>query len=141
MHFNQLETMIEKSAINKSSDHTPPQVSGPAAAALVSAILGCFLMMVAHHIGDTHKPIDELLWTIGSWMPGSKTGDELAGEIGPYSGKETVLLVTWLVSWAGLHQLWKNKQISFTLIFWSFSLLVAATVMTWHPLFPYLKIF
>lgn len=132
--------MTKKTSLEHSTAHKSPQVSGPAAAALISALLGCFLMMIAHHLGDTHKPIDIFLGTIGSWIPGSKTGDKLGGEIGPYAGKETVLLVSWLVSWACLHHLWKNKQVSFSLIFWSFSLLVAATVMAWHPLFPYLRI-
>lgn len=33
----------------------PPAVSGPAAAALISAGFGCFLMMVTHHLSDTSK--------------------------------------------------------------------------------------
>lgn len=132
--------MAKKSSSDRSFALSPPEVSGPAAAALISAILGCFLMMVAHHLGDTSKPVEKLLWFIGSWIPGSKTGDELAGEIGSYSGKETVLLVSWLVSWWILHQLWKDKQIRFAWIFWSFSLLVAATMMAWHPMIPYLRI-
>ncbi|MEG4321138.1 MULTISPECIES: hypothetical protein [unclassified Microcoleus] len=120
---------------------TAPSVSGPAAAAVISAAIGCFTMMVSHHLGDTSKQINEMLWSLGTWIPGSKTGDELWGNIGSYTGKETMLLVGWLVSWSILHILWKNKNIkSRTIFFWMFSLLVAATAMSWHPLFPYLPL-
>jgi hypothetical protein len=132
--------MTKKASLERSSAHSPPQVSGPAAAALISAVLGCFFMMVFHHLGDTSKPVAEFLWKIGSWIPGSETVNTSSGEIDSYYGKETILLVSWLVSWWSLHQFWKDKQIPFSWIFWSFSLLVAATVMAWHPLFPYLKI-
>lgn len=120
---------------------TAPSVSGPAAAAIISAAIGCFIMMVSHHLGDTSKDINEMLWNLGSWIPGSKTNDEVWGNIGSYTGKETMLLVGWLVSWSILHMLWKNKQIkSRTIFFWMFALLVAATAMSWHPLFPYLPL-
>jgi hypothetical protein len=120
---------------------TAPSASGPAAAAIVSAAIGCFTMMVSHHLGDTSKEINEMLWNLGSWIPGSKTNDELWGNIGSYTGKETMLLVGWLVSWPILHLLWKNQQIkSRTIFFGMFALLVAATAMSWHLLFPYLPL-
>ena len=120
---------------------TPPKYSGPAAAAVISAAIGCFTMMVTHHLSDTSKAIETTVWNLGTWIPGSKTGDELWGNIGSYTGKETMLLVGWLVSWPILHTLWKNKNIkSRTIFFWMFSLLIAATAMCWHPLFPYLPL-
>lgn len=120
---------------------TAPSVSGPAAAALISAGIGCFTMMVTHHLSETSKSIETIVWNLGTWIPGSKTNDELWGNIGSYTGKETMLLVGWLVSWPILHALWKNKNIkSRTIFFWMFALLVAATAMCWHPLFPYLPL-
>ena len=118
-----------------------PTVSGPAAAALISAGFGCFLMMVTHHLSDTSKAREKIVWAIGSWIPGSHNPSELWGNIGSYAGKETMLLVGWLVSWPILHFLWKNKTIkSRTIFFWLFTLLIAATAMSWHPLFPYLPL-
>ncbi|WP_293360025.1 MULTISPECIES: hypothetical protein [unclassified Microcoleus] len=120
---------------------TPPSNSGPAAAALISAGIGCFTMMVSHHLGDISKEINEMLWSLGTWIPGSKTGNEMWGNIGSYTGKETMLLIGWLVSWPILYAIWKNKSVkSRTIFFWMFALLMASTAMSWHPLFPYLPL-
>lgn len=119
----------------------PPKVSGPAAAALISAGLGCFVMMMTHHLSDTSKEREKMVWAIGSWIPGSHNPSELWGNIGSYTGKETMLLVGWLVSWPILYFLWKNKKIKARIIFfWFFALFIAATAMSWHPLFPYLPL-
>lgn len=71
---------------------TAPSVSGPAAAAVISAAIGCFTMMVSHYLGDTSKEINEMLWNLGSWIPGSKTNDELWGNIGSYQQKLPIAL-------------------------------------------------
>lgn len=119
----------------------PPNDSGPAAAAIISSGIGCFMMMVTHHLSETFPAIDKIIWEIGSWMPGSKNENELWGNIGSYSGKETILLIGWLVSWPMLSLLLRNKNVkSRTIFFWMFGLFVAATVMSWHPLFPYLPL-
>jgi hypothetical protein len=118
-----------------------PTVSGPAAAALLSAAFSCFLLMVNKHFTSVFKAWDTIIWNFGSWMPGSHNSDPFYGEIGSYSGKETVMLLGWLLSWFFLSQLWRNQQIKFkTIFFWLFTFLVAATVMNWHPLFPYLPL-
>lgn len=119
----------------------PPTVSGPAAAALISAAFSCFLLMVNQHLTSISKVWHDIVWDLGSWIPGSRNPDPIYGEIGSYSGKETVMLIGWLVSWFILGQIWKNRQISTRTIFLSlFLFLVAATVMNWHPLFPYLPL-
>jgi hypothetical protein len=126
--------------LSQGSDVTPTD-SGVAAAAFVSAAIGCFTMMVVHHLADTSKAREAFIAKLGAWIPGSQNPSKLWGNIGSYTGKETMLLVGWLVSWAILHQLWKNKHIkSKTIFFWIFSLMIAATAMCWHPLFPYMPL-
>ena len=118
-----------------------PQYSGPAAAALLSTGIGCWSMMITHHLADTSKERDAIVWKIGSWIPGSHNPDQVWGNIGSYSGKETVLLIMWLSSWFLLHQLWRKKDIPNRTIFLSmFFFFVVSTAMTWHPLFPYLHL-
>ncbi|MEO0869199.1 MAG: hypothetical protein AAFY17_12295 [Cyanobacteria bacterium J06642_11] len=122
------------------ADASPP-VSGPAAAALVSAAFSCFTLMVNQHLCSMFDRWNEIVWSMGDWIPGSKNPDPIHGEIGSYSGKETVMLISWLVSWLVLSQLWKRKNIRLSTIFTClFMFITAATVMNWHPLFPYLPL-
>ena len=51
------------------------------------------------------------------------------------------MLVGWLVSWFVLGNLWRHQQIrARTMFFWLLAFVVAATVMNWHPIFPYLPL-
>jgi hypothetical protein len=98
-------------------------------------------MMVTHHLSDTSKATEKIVWNLGTWIPGSKTDSELWGNIGSYTGQETMLLLGWLISWQILHTLWNKKNIkSRTIFFWMFALLIAATAMCWNPLFFYLPL-
>lgn len=127
-------------ALARGSSH-PPATSGAAAAALVSAAFACFVMMVNQHITSIIPAWNEIIWNFGDWIPGSRNSDPLYGEIGSYSGKETVLLVTWLAGWLLLLLFWSEREIKGSTVFFClFFLLVAATVMNWHPLFPYLPL-
>ena len=120
---------------------SPPTVSGPAAAAFLSAAIGAFTMMVSHHLSDTSKAREAFLLQLGSWIPGANNPDQMWGNIGSYTGKETVLLIGWLISWPILHALLKHKQVRpRTIFFWMFTLIAAATAMAWHPLFPYMPL-
>ena len=119
----------------------PPPTSGSAAAALISVGIGCFMMMVTHHFTETSVEIDTFIWDLGKWIPGSGNDNKLWGTLGSYAGKQTILLVSWLVSWYILQGLLKHKQVKTKTIFvWTFGLVVAATVMTWQPLFLYLPL-
>ncbi len=119
----------------------PPKVSGPAAAALISAGIGCLTMMITQHFTVLYKNVDKIVWMLGSWIPGSHNANKLYGEIGSYSGKETILLISWLVSWVILHLMWRKSNIkSRTIFLWMFILFIAATVMSWHPFFSYLPL-
>ena len=127
-------------SIAKGSNHSPP-TSGSAAAALISVGIGCFIMMVSHHLAEISTAIDTFIWGLGKWIPGSDTGNRLWGTIGSFTGKETILLISWLVSWVILENFLKHRQVKTRTIFlWTFGLIVAATVMTWHPLFIYLPL-
>jgi hypothetical protein len=136
--WNRLKTFPKALA---EGSQTPPNVSGPAAAALISAAFSCFLLMVNQHFTSAFKAWDKIVWSFGDWIPGSRNANPLYGEIGSYSGKETVMLIGWLFSWLILSKLWQNKQIKTrTIFFCLFCFMVAATVMNWHPLFPYLPL-
>jgi hypothetical protein len=119
----------------------PPGTSGPAAAFLISGGIGSVTMMVGHHLSDTSKAREAFIRQLGSWIPGSHNPSPMWGNIGSYAGKETLLLVGWLVSLAILYTLLRHRQVKpRTIFFWVFSLFTLATAMSWHPLFPYLPL-
>lgn len=128
-------------AILATGASTPPETAGIAAAALISAAIGTVMMMVTHHLAHTSAALEQFIQWLGTWIPGSHNADPVAGNIGSYAGKETMLLVGWLVSWVILHYLLQHRQVrTRTIFFGTFGLLVAAIVMCWHPLFPYLPL-
>ena len=128
-------------AILATGANQPPQTSGVAAAAFISAAIGAVTMMVTHHAAETSTVRSQFIHRLGYWLPGSTNAAPGMGNIGSYSGKETMLLVGWLISWVILHYLLKYRQVRPKTIFFStFSLFTAAIVMCWHPLFPYLPL-
>jgi hypothetical protein len=128
-------------AILATGASTPPETAGIAAAALMSAAIGAVMMMVAHHLSHTSVDREQSIEWLGSWIPGANNIDPATGNIGTFAGVETVLLVGWLVSWVILHGLLQHRQVSTrTIFFGTFGLLIAAIVMCWHPLFPYLPL-
>ncbi|WP_071516919.1 hypothetical protein [Geitlerinema sp. PCC 9228] len=129
------------SQLSKGATNTP-DTNGPAAAAILSATFSCFFLMVNQHIAMLSTTWKNWLWTLGAWIPGSHNPDDLYGRIGPYAGKATLLLLAWLASWLILHQFLKNRDLRpGTIFFWSILFIVAATVMNWHPLFPYAPLY
>lgn len=120
---------------------SPPTVSGPAAAALISAGFSCFFLMVNEHAIVVFKAWEQIMKNIGRWVPGISQANPMYGDISSYVGLEIVILTSWFLSWFVLARFWQHRQVkSQTIFFWLFAFFVAATVMNWHPLFPYLPI-
>lgn len=85
--------------------------SGPIIAASLAALLGMLTLVITHHISRLTKGLDKLIHSYGYWMPGA-TGSGPDGSIGSYSGKETLALLIWGVTWIILHFLWRKQNLS-----------------------------
>ena len=107
---------------------TLQRASGPAAAAFTSAMVGLLVMTVVNLGTEASEPFRDFILNIGKlWIPGAES-------IGPYSGKETVMLVAWLVTWAALHLILRKKEVD--LVRWGVLFLVGiglATTFIWPP--------
>ena len=107
--------------------------SGAAVAAIISAVLGMLTLAIVNWGTAASKGFNEWVHGIGRlWMPG-------ADGIGPYSGKETLSLLVWIVSWIVLHVALKNRELN--LGRWLIVFLVGigiATTLVWPPVFEYL---
>lgn len=78
--------------------------TGPAVAAFLSAMIGLVSLGLAN-LGDETKILTATLLETGKlWIPNAQG-------IGPYSGKETFLLLGWLVSWIILHAVLKKRDV------------------------------
>lgn len=92
------------------ADNLTQPVSGPLIAATLSPVLGFYTLMISHHVSRISKELDKLVHSYGYWMPGS-LGNGPDGDIGSYSGKETLALFVWFTSWAILHVLWRKLDL------------------------------
>ena len=102
--------------------------SGPAVAAIWATGLGLLALAISQILADAHEPAKVVIHNIGkTWMPG-------AGGIGPYSGKETIALLVWLISWVILHFFLRRRQLNLMISGTLFLILIGlATTLVWPP--------
>ena len=102
--------------------------TGAAVAACISASLGILALALSHLVSEKSELLKNAVHHLGKlWMPGAEG-------IGPYSGKETIQLLTWLSTWFALHLWFRKKNVS---VLWSGTLFLVilgiATVLLWPP--------
>ncbi|MBI3332464.1 MAG: hypothetical protein HYZ93_00015 [Candidatus Omnitrophica bacterium] len=107
---------------------TTEKPTGIAVAALWAAALGVLALAGSHILADRSKSGEAWVHAWGkAWMPGAEG-------IGPYSGKETLALLTWLGSWILLHLALRRKNVSLTAGGVLFLVGVGlATALLWPP--------
>jgi hypothetical protein len=101
---------------------------GTAQAALLADMLGILSLALVNLGTELSAAFSITIHNLGKlWMPGAEG-------LGPYSGKETVALVVWLVSWFLLHVWLGTRQ-------WNHQVVViiflagmgVATTLLWPP--------
>jgi hypothetical protein len=107
--------------------------TGASMAALVGAALGLLTLAIVQVATVLSEGFKELVFDVGkAWVPGAEG-------IGPYSGKETFMLVGWLVSWGVLRVLIGKRDVNVRLWFGAFlALLLAATLLLWPPVWHWI---
>lgn len=107
--------------------------NGAAQAAILSAMLGCLTLALVNLGTEISESFKTTVHGIGKlWMPGAQG-------IGPYSGKETIALVVWLLSWLILARVLRDKEwnFQFVVVFFLVGMGVATTLI-WPPVFMFL---
>ena len=101
--------------------------TGPAAA-LLSVVVGLLVLAGSHLLAEYSDAGKNWVYAWGkAWMPG-------AAGIGPYSGKETLALLAWMVSWGLLHLLLRRRNVNLTAMGVLFLLGIgSATTLLWPP--------
>lgn len=100
--------------------------NGPAAAAILSAGIGCFFVGLFATLGDAFPKISHFF--------------TFYHPTGALSGVTTSAIAIWLVSWYALSGLWRNKDVSFARInIAAFTLLALALLLTFPPFMDFLQ--
>ncbi|HEU5315069.1 MAG TPA: hypothetical protein VFX49_03110 [Chloroflexota bacterium] len=109
-------------------EQTSVKPTGAAGAALLSGGLGLFAMSISQVMAEGSEAAKTAIHNLGKlWIPGAQG-------IGPYSGKETIALAVWLVSWAILHYVLRRREINLTAYGIAFLLLIGlSTTIFWPP--------
>jgi len=110
------------------SSKTNLEKMGAGQAAILAAMLGILALSLVNLGTEMSKPFTEIIHKMGKlWMPGAQG-------IGPYSGKETISLVVWLVSWFLLHRFLRTKEWDARAVLAIFLAGIAvATTLLWPP--------
>jgi len=112
------------------SSNTDLAKRGAAQAAFLSAMLGALTLALVNLGTELSDAFKSSVHRIGKlWMPGAEG-------IGPYSGKETISLVVWLLSWLILHRILRKSEWEHRIATSIFLVGIAlATTLLWPPVF------
>ena len=103
---------------------------GAAQATLLAAMFGALALALTNLGAEMSKSFQATVHNIGKlWMPGAEG-------IGPYSGKETVALVVWLISWWILHRFLRTREWNNQIVVAIFLIgMACATTLLWPPVY------
>jgi lysylphosphatidylglycerol synthetase-like protein (DUF2156 family) len=87
---------LDSDATSNGDLEAPDKPEGPIVAAVLAAGVGCFAMGVFTTLGEASTSFaDRLTWN---------------EDVGPLSGKTGMTIIVWLVSWAVLYVIFRNRQ-------------------------------
>jgi len=102
--------------------------NGQVAAAMIAAMIGVLSLGISHMISVLSEDAKLFIHLVGkAWIPGAEG-------IGPYSGKESFMLIGWGLSWLILYFALRNRDVKlpyYTLLFMIG--ISIATLLVWTP--------
>ncbi|MEW6735890.1 MAG: hypothetical protein AB1489_31645 [Acidobacteriota bacterium] len=134
IEVSELEAMIREqpTAVPIESVAPKPIANGAAVAAYLAAMISMLSLGIVVFACEASPSFTVQVHALGKlWIPGAEG-------IGPYSGKETVMLISWLVSWPILHYLLRGKQLNGLVWLIVFLLGVGlSTTLIWPPVWHF----
>ncbi len=114
-----LKTATSTQTANYAGQEIP---TGPAAAAILSGSIG----IAVFGLMTTGAVLSEGLKNFLNWYNPS----------GPLVGKAGIGILAWLISWAILHNMWKEKDVALPkVVTWSAVLILVGLALTFPPIF------
>jgi len=107
--------------------------NGRGVAAMLSAMIGLLVMGIVHTAAVAYSSFNTSVLNVGKlWIPN-------AAGIGPYSGKETFMLIAWLGSWGLLHLMLRKRNVNMKIVAMVFFVGVAlAALFVYTPFIDFL---
>lgn len=97
--------------------------------AIVAALFGAWIGLMALAISNIAATADS----------GFRTATTLNAGIGPYSGKELFMIVSWFVSWPILHFAMRRRALALKPWFGAFLVgMLIAVLLMWPPVFEFI---
>lgn len=111
------------SDISSEAEHRPypHRPNGPALAGVVAAALGAFVLGVVTTVGEASASVKD--WLI------------FRDPVGPLSGKTTMSVAAWAVSWVVLGVIWRKRDVSVRIIVIVSAILLGLGVLFTYPTF------
>jgi MFS family permease len=107
--------------MNARAEHAA-KPDGVAAAAILAAAIGVFMTGSMTTLAEISPPLRTAL----TW----------SGAVGPLIGKTGVGAIVWLIVWAILHAMWRDKEVNFRAIYTVSLILIAlGWLLTFPPVF------
>jgi hypothetical protein len=109
------------------------KTNGRAVAALLSGMIGLLVMGIINIGTEASASFNTWVLNVGQlWIPN-------AAGIGPYSGKETFMLIAWLGSWGLLHLTLRKRNVNVKIAAITFIAgLALATLFVYIPFIDFL---
>jgi hypothetical protein len=131
-----VETRVDSQKTDMIEAFAPPArtpvATGVAVAALLAAMIGMLALAGVNQFTQISKDFNVWVHGVGRlWMPGAQG-------IGPYSGKETLSALAWIISCVPLHFALRTRELKLSR--WLVVFLVGvgiATTWIWPPVFEY----
>jgi hypothetical protein len=118
------ESAVEEGMTQRAPEASPGAEDvpfGPAAAALVAAGIGAFVLGLLTTLNEMSEAVHDFL--------------ELNTAVGPLSGKTVFAVAAWAVSWAILHVALRRNDVSQSAVYWLTGVLVALGILGTLPTF------
>ena len=101
--------------------NAPAKPSGPAAASVLAAGIGCFVL--------------GLITTLAAGLSTFNSAIAFVKPVGPLSGKSDIAIAAYFVSWLVLYLLWRKKEVHIAPVSTTTLILVALGILGTFPTF------
>lgn len=117
-------------------EETATKPNGPVAAGFIAAGVGALVIGLAVVANEASTAIKQAIgWDVNAFLK-FDANYGLGSGVGPLSGKVTLAVIAFAITWAILGFIWRGRELPFRQVFWiSLALVAAGFLLTFPPIF------